>query len=362
MFKLTLLLGVLLVPAATIDLSALIEQLWPNESAGVFDSVARIPYTDLMNDNPYVDPFVLHSMKTFGFFYVVDVPDYSAETELELMTTFFGLPEDVKADVEIRAHNPANPNAYRGYCPGLDDIDATLQYKNIYNIGPHETRAPFFDNTLDSATEKLRYDVQEPNVWPNTADCEFDKEFKETFQAGFELRRGIARAFVRSMSRALEMPGLTSLFTEDEFSAMGLRKYPERRAVNTNMYSDFDGELLRELEHVDSTVTVLSTFENGGLQMLYNNEYKNAPNSGNDFIVNIGKLVDDIIDNELLSVRHRVKEVDFARYSITYFLGPSFDADISRSMSGVITEAGYKYNIFGEWIKDYLGAIELFYY
>ena len=89
-------------------------RLWPNESAGVFDSVARIPYTDLMNDNPYVDPFVLHSMKTFGFFYVVDVPDYSAETELELMTTFFGLPEDVKADVEIRAHNPANPNAYRG--------------------------------------------------------------------------------------------------------------------------------------------------------------------------------------------------------------------------------------------------------
>nr|AIW06440.1 putative isopenicillin-n-synthase [Thalassocalyce inconstans] len=362
MFKLLLLLGVFSVPAATIDLSALIEQLWPNESTGVFDSVAKIPYTDLLNDNPYVDPFVLHSMKTYGFFYVVDVPNYSAEAELELMTTFFGLPEDVKADVEIRAHNPANANAYRGYCPGLDDIDATLQYKNIFNIGPHETRAPFFDNSLDDATEKLRYDVQEPNVWPNTDNCDFDKEFKETFQAGFELRRGIARAFVRSISRSLEMPALPSLFTEDEFSAMGLRKYPERNDVNTNMYSDFDGELLRELEHVDSTVTVLSTFENSGLQMLYRNEYRDAPNSGNGFIVNIGKLVDDIIDNELVSVRHRVKEVSFDRYSITYFLGPSFDADISRSMSGEITEAGHKYTIFGEWIKDYLGAIELFYY
>ena len=39
-----------------------------------------------------------------------------------------------------------------------------------------------------------------------------------------------------------------------------------------------------------------------------------------------------------------------------------FDADISRSMEGKLTDAGQKYTIFGEWIKDYLGAIELFYY
>ena len=34
------------------------------------------------------------------------------------------------------------------------------------------------------------------------------------------------------------------------------------------MYSDFDGTLLRELEHIDSTVTVLSTFNNGGLEVI----------------------------------------------------------------------------------------------
>ena len=39
-----------------------------------------------------------------------------------------------------------------------------------------------------------------------------------------------------------------------------------------------------------------------------------------------------------------------------------FDAVISKSMTGKLTDAGQKYNIFGEWIKDYLGAIELFYY
>ena len=34
------------------------------------------------------------------------------------------------------------------------------------------------------------------------------------------------------------------------------------------MYSDYDSVLLRELEHVDSTVTVLSTFNNPGLQVI----------------------------------------------------------------------------------------------
>jgi len=358
--KVIALVLLLAVPASAL-LPDLLEKLWPEQNDGVFDEVARIPYQDLLNDNSYIDPFLLQSMKKFGFFYVVDVPEYSASHEQSLMKQFYDLDEDTKDELAIRRHNPANKNAYRGYCPGLDDVENTLQYKNLYNIGPHETRAASFES--DNILEKLRYDCQEPNVWPETDNCTFDKEFKETFQAGFEIRRNIGRAFIRSIARAMEYPTLPSLFAEDEFSAMGLRKYPIRRKINSNMYSDFDGTLLRELEHIDSTVTVLSTFNNGGLEMLYKNQYRAAPATGeNGFIVNIGKLVDDLIDNKVPSVRHRVAEVDFDRYSITYFLGPQFDADISRSMTGKLTDAGQKYTIFGEWIKDYLGAIELFYY
>jgi len=351
----------LLVAPATALLPDLLEKLWPEQNEGVFDGVARIPYMDLLNDNSYIDPFLLQSMKKYGYFYVVDVPEYSASLEHDIMKQFYDLDEDVKDEIAIRRHNPANKNAYRGYCPGLDDVENTLQYKNLYNIGPHETRAASFES--DDILEKLRYDCQEPNVWPETGNCTFDKVFKETFQAGFEIRRNVGRAFIRSIARAMEYPNLPALFSEDEFSAMGLRKYPIRRKINSNMYSDFDGTLLRELEHIDSTVTVLSTFNNAGLEVLYKNQYRAVPVTGeNSFIVNIGKLVDDLIDNKVPSVRHRVAEVDFDRYSITYFLGPQFDADISRSVSGKLTDAGQKYTIFGEWIKDYLGAIELFYY
>jgi len=357
----TFALVLLFVASATALLPDLLEKLWPEEEHGVFSGVARIPYKDLLNDNSYIDPFLLQSMKTYGFFYVVDVPEYSAALEHDYMKQFYDLDEDVKDELAIRRHNPANKNAYRGYCPGLDDVENTLQYKNLYNIGPHETRGASVES--DNVMEKLRYDCQEPNVWPETGNCTFDKGFKETFQAGFEIRRNIGRAFIRSIARAMNYPNLPALFAEDEFSAMGLRKYPIRRKINSNMYSDFDGTLLRELEHIDSTVTVLSTFNNGGLEMLYKNQYRAVPVTGeNSFIVNIGKLVDDLIDNKVPAVRHRVTEVDFDRYSITYFLGPQFDANIARSMTGKLTDAGQKYTIFGEWIKDYLGAIELFYY
>ena len=83
--------------------------------------------------------------------------------------------------------------------------------------------------------DKLRYDCQEPNVWPQTGDCDFDIEFKTIFQKGFEIRRNVARAFVKSIARAMEYPGLPDLFKEDEFSAMGLRKYPIRKQLVLNL-------------------------------------------------------------------------------------------------------------------------------
>ena len=52
--------------------------------------------------------------------------------------------------------------------------------------------------------------------------------------------------------------------------------------------------------------------------------------------------------------RTTYKLIEFAINDIS----PRFDADISLSMTGKTTEAGEKYRIFGEWINDYLPAVE----
>ena len=79
-----------------------------------FGSVAKIPYMAMLNNDESWDNSIFASMKQYGFFYVVDVPEYSADEEHVYMKKFFELDDDVKDEMSIRRHNPANKNAYRG--------------------------------------------------------------------------------------------------------------------------------------------------------------------------------------------------------------------------------------------------------
>nr|AIW06466.1 putative isopenicillin-n-synthase [Velamen paralellum] len=168
----------------------------------------------------------------------------------------------------------------------------------------------------------------------------------------------VARGVIRSIGRSLGAEQLISRFAESEFSTLGLRRYPVRALKTGKMNSKYDNVALSELEHEDSTVTVLTTFNYTGLQALYGGEYLDVPPSGDGFIVNIGTLVEDIADKRIKAVRHRVKQVGFERHSIPCFFNPSFDADISKSISGRTTAVGEKSRIFGEWMKEYLPAVE----
>ena len=118
-------------------------------------------------------------------------------------------------------------NVILGYCPGQDEAENTLQYKHVYNIGPNKSReAPSNGN---DPLEQLKHDYQEPNVWPETGNGTFDDGFKKTFQAGMEIRRNIGMSFIRSIARATKYLKLPTLFADDEFSGMALRKYPVRK-------------------------------------------------------------------------------------------------------------------------------------
>nr|AIW06467.1 putative isopenicillin-n-synthase [Lampocteis cruentiventer] len=320
-----------------------------------FDQVSTIPYKTLTNDNLSVDSRVLSSMQQFGFFYVSEVPDYSSERELELLKQFFNLPTADKMAVAVQKHNPENSNLYRGYGPLV--ATSGTQHKEMYNIGPHEVPPPQIKQT-DTPLDKLRLISREPNAWPKTDDSAFDEELKRVFENGLQTRLRIGRGVIRSIGRSLGYPQLEDKFTESEFSTLGLRKYPLRKSVTDETNSKYDKVPLTELEHEDSTVTILATFNYTGLQALYDGVYLDVPPSKGGFIVNIGTLIEDLADGQIKAVRHRVKQVGFVRHSIPCFFNPSFDADISTSISGRVTAAGEKYTIFGEWMKDYLPDVE----
>nr|AIW06455.1 putative isopenicillin-n-synthase [Ctenophora sp. N1 WRF-2014] len=317
-----------------------------------FSGVASIPYTLLSASNVSIDPLILASMKQFGFFYVHHIPNYNSSQELDYLQRFFKLPDTQKMRYAVRKHNPANTNVYRGYGPVVET--SGTQYKEIFNIGPHEVQPE--QSTSGDPLERLRVISRERNVWPQ--DTGFEEEFQEVFRRGFQIRSNIARSVIKSIGRSLGHPELIERFKESEFSTLGLRKYPMRTSVNEKMYSVHDDVVLSELEHEDSTVTILATFNNPGLQALYDGVYWDVPPSRDGFIVNIGTLIEDIADNQIIAVRHRVKQINHLRYSIPFFFNPSFDADISTSISGRQTTAGTNYKIFGEWMRDYLPVVE----
>jgi len=330
------------------------QQLFPGSRLDHFHRVPTISFSDLINDDQTIDPKILSSMQEFGFFYVTNVPDYNAIQELTLLKHFFSLPDATKMALAVKKHEPKNSNIYRGYGPL---VDSGTQHKEMFNIGRHEAPTPTYEQT-DSPLDKLRAISREQSVWPKSGDGEFDGEFRKVFSEGLKIRMNIARGVIRSIGRSLEADHLISRFTESEFSTLGLRRYPTRTRRTENMNSVYDGVALSELEHEDSTVTVLSTFNYTGLQALYGEDYLDVPPSDDGFIVNIGTLVEDITDKKIKAVRHRVKQVDFERHSIPCFFNPSFDADISKSISGRTTAAGEETQLFGEWMRDYLPSVE----
>nr|AIW06462.1 putative isopenicillin-n-synthase [Dryodora glandiformis] len=291
-------------------------------------------------------------MRTFGFFYVTDVPDYSAELELDYLKRFFDLPTETKMSLAVRKHRQENNNVYRGYGPVVET--SGTQYKEMFNIGPHETHPATQKDP--SFLEKFRVISREKSVWPESGDEVFDLEFKRVFQKGLRIRQDISRGVLRSIGRTLGHPELLDRFTHSEFSTLGLRRYPLRKSSNPGSNSRHDNVTLTELEHEDSTVTILATFNYTGLQALYKGVYHDVPPSSSGFIVNIGTLVEEITDRRVIAVRHRVRLVDFIRHSIPFFFNPSFDADISQSLTGRRTRSDFL--TFGEWMADYLPKVE----
>nr|AIW06474.1 putative isopenicillin-n-synthase [Haeckelia rubra] len=345
--------NVLSLLTVLVGFAAVYIHLWhSNGYEHPLSKVAVISYLDLLANDTPTDGRVLHSMQEYGFFYVDNIPEYSADEELFYLKQFYSLPDEEKMKLAVKKHREENSNVYRGYGPLME---VGTQYKEVFNMGPHENQP---SSEGDTVLEQLKMISKEPNVWPQTGNETFNKEFKRILKDGLDIRLNIARSVIRSIGRSFGHPELIDRFTEAEFSTLGLRRYPIRETTNEKMNSAFDNVTLSELEHEDSTVTVLATFNNTGLQALYQGKYLDVPPSGNGFIINVGTLIADIVDNGVQAVTHRVKQVDYVRHSIPCFFNPSFDADISKSITGRLTKAGEKYNLFGEWMRDYLPVVE----
>jgi isopenicillin N synthase-like dioxygenase len=128
---------------------------------------------------------------------------------------------------------------------------------------------------------------------------------------------------------ALDMPAgaLKRYFTKD-MNSLRILHYPPQRP-------DEDGVHLGARAHTDTNAfTILAQDDNGGLEIRNrDNEWVAVPPIDGTFVVNVGEVLKVWTDGIFSSTLHRViNRSGRERYSIPFFMYPSYDALIERLM------------------------------
>nr|AIW06481.1 putative isopenicillin-n-synthase [Ctenophora sp. T WRF-2014] len=319
------------------------------DAANPLHDVAKIEHSQIMAGNAKQD--ILDALQKWGFFYIVNIPDFDALKEMETMKTFFGHPQEVKERFASNKNNPANSNVLRGY--GYTKNNEGQPIEEVFNIGQYENRSV----GISDVSCKAEYISREPNLWPSTV--EGSEEFRKFLSQGFQMRIQVARKIVEEIAGVLGYREFVEKFTEAEFTSFYLKKYTARNEKDNVMiyksdsgYSmkSEDGRDLSIPSHVDTTITLLATYSNGGLQALYKDAWYDVPSAMGSLLMMSGELIENLSDGKLPSLRHRVIDIKSDRYSTPFFFNPSFHADIATSMSGRKTKAGKEdWTTFGPW-------------
>lgn len=249
-----------------------------------------------------------------GFFYVINhgMSEELMEEVFEHNKKFFELPLSEKMKV-------LRNEKHRGYTPLFDELlDPDNQvhgdYKEGYYIGVEVPED-------DPKAEKPFYG---PNVWPSD---DILPGWRHTMEKYYLEALEVARAIVRIIALALDLEA--DFFDKPEIlgqplALLRLLKYP-------GQISDPSNGVYGAGAHTDyGLITLLSTDDVYGLQIC-KDKYAQprvwefiAPLKG-AFIVNLGDMLERWSNCLFKSTLHRVLGNGQERYSIAYFVEPSFD-------------------------------------
>ena len=57
---------------------------------------------------------ILQAMQEYAFFYIVNIPNFDPNAEMDAMEQFFSEPQDIKEKYATVGNNPKNSNVIRG--------------------------------------------------------------------------------------------------------------------------------------------------------------------------------------------------------------------------------------------------------
>jgi len=296
----------------------------------------------------------------------VSVPGFEPDDLLRVTKWFFNLPQERKHAIMKSAFKKDNANAFRGYYPVKP---GTHSYKEAFEMGTFEHKgvADLEDNQVvasgKSFTEEgrplMRSICCEGNSWPESGEADKDEEFKRIIRKQFNVYTKASELFMElcAVGLGFERNHFVGVFSPHPLSTFRLLHYPSRIGRDDEIPEDAkDGDVrIVTGEHHDSTMlTLLATFEYAGLQIKPHGvkHWLDVPAEKNSLVVNIGALLQTMVNGKFVATNHRVIDIGADRYSVPLFYEPDFDADISKTVDGKENLWVGKYHKYGPWMTN----------
>ena len=262
-----------------------------------------------------------------GFFYITNhgIDHAMIERAYAAAEEFFALPEDVK-----RTYYIGDSRNHRGYVPFTEKGDYADEVNRNYEA---------FDLALDLPADDPDYLAGNlllgPNVWPDLPG--FRAAIYDYYCAvssvglsicsALELHLGLARGeLTRQMSKPISQLRLLHY--------VRARATTNKKSVNMGAHTDYE------------CLTLLHT-RNRGLQvMTREDEWVDVPVRPEDYVINIGDMMEAWTNGAFRSTPHRVLNLSPERFSMPYFVAANHDAVIEPFSTLVSPDNPPKYEGF----------------
>lgn len=247
--------------------------------------------------------------REYGFFYIVghDIPvDLQGELE-SISRQFFNLPEDKKLQIAMEKGG----RAWRGYFTvGSELTSGRPDLKEGLYFGE--------ELPLDDVRVKSGMPLHGGNLFPDIPG------FKQTILDYLRGMRQLGHAIMKGIALSLQLPEnhFEESITSDPLILFRIFNYPAESSILKPDVQWGVGE------HTDyGVLTILKQDSVGGLQVLSNENWINAPYLENSFVCNIGDMLDKMTGGYYKSTPHRVLSNPVkSRLSFPFFFDPNFNA------------------------------------
>jgi len=326
------------------------------QTAIMTETTFQLPIIDLQKakvDKAEEAKKVVNALENSGFLYIDGIQGIDVDKLLQSCKWFFGLPQETKNKLMRKFWAPENLNVYRGYFPV---VEGEPSRKEGFEFGR--------DIKPGDPTVKPGNWFYEPSVWP-VEDGTFP--FKEFLQHFYTVLHNASLDILRlaAVGLGIDEFAFDDIFADKPCTTFRLMHYPPWDGKPPENAVIEDGKVVTTPGHTDSNfLTLLYTFDFKGLEVMHaNGNWIAVEPRPNSWVMNIGDVFSRMMGGRFKATQHRVLDIGVDRYSVPFFLEPSFDGDIGENFMSKATGKGPEHieEPYGPWMVKQVKHIKKYF-